>query len=46
MTLWLSDAEVADATHRRQPASQAKILVVVGSSPISHPTGTRIESTT
>jgi hypothetical protein len=25
-TLWLSDAEVADATRRKQPAAQARVL--------------------
>jgi hypothetical protein len=26
MSIWLSDAEVADATRRRQPAAQARVL--------------------
>jgi hypothetical protein len=26
MSAWLSDAEVADATRRRQPAAQARVL--------------------
>lgn len=28
--LWLTDEEVADATHRRQPARQAKVLEQLG----------------
>jgi hypothetical protein len=30
MSLWLSDAEVADATRRRQPAAQARVLTSWG----------------
>lgn len=26
MTLWLSDAELVGATHRKQPAAQARVL--------------------
>ena len=26
MTSWLSDSEVKDVTHRRQPAAQARVL--------------------
>ena len=40
MTLWLSDAEVADATHRRQPASQAKMLERMGVPYQRRPDGT------
>lgn len=40
MTLWLSDAELADATHRKQPARQAKVLEAMRVPFLRRPDGT------
>jgi hypothetical protein len=40
MSLWLSDAEVADATRRRQPAAQARVLTSWGVPYQRRPDGT------
>jgi hypothetical protein len=44
MTIWLSDAELRDATHRRQPAAQAKVLADWGVPYQRRPDGTLIVS--
>lgn len=44
MTLWLSDAEVADATRRRQPAAQARFLARLGVPCQRRPDGTLLVS--
>lgn len=40
MTLWLSDDELVDATHRKQPARQAKVLDAMGIPYQRRPDGT------
>jgi len=46
MTLWLSDAELVDATHRRQPSAQARALDRMGVPHRRRPDGTLLVSRT
>lgn len=40
MSLWLSDTELVEATHRRQPARQARVLEDMGVPYRRRPDGT------
>lgn len=40
MTNWLTDAELVDATHRRQPSAQARALQRMGVRFLRRPDGT------
>ena len=44
MTSWLSDSEVKDVTHRRQPAAQARVLQSWGVTFRRRPDGTLLVS--
>lgn len=40
MTTWLTDSELVDATHRRQPSAQARALQRMGVRYLRRPDGT------